>query len=99
MKPVEGVPLRDHLLLVKEQKGENAVLEELELPDFPEIFRGVWDKFLDLSSSRSVGFDGPLPISYSEMYYWSKMTGWQLSKIEIRAIRRLDKVWFQAMKD
>jgi hypothetical protein len=72
--------------------------EELVLPDFPEVFGVVWEKFLDISSSRSVGFQGPLPISYSDMYYWSKITGWKLAPWEIKVIKRLDAVWHKVMK-
>lgn len=93
--------MREHLLQIGEQMSKQGLEgpEELILPEFPEAFSVVWSKFIELSSSRSQGFDGPMPISYADMYYWSKMTGWKLSKMEVAVVRKLDALWLKAVRD
>lgn len=75
------------------------VPEELALPDFPEELRLVWFKFEEIKRGRSFGMAGPSPISYADMYYWSKLTGWSLKEWEIKIIKRLDNIWLRVRSE
>jgi hypothetical protein len=75
------------------------VPEELALPDFPDELRLVWYKFEEIAKGRSFGMGGPNPISYADMYYWLKLTGWTLEEWEIGIIKRLDYVWLKSRSE
>lgn len=92
-KAENGAPLREHLEIVAQVTGE--VPEELALPDFPEELRLVWYKFEAIGRGRSYGINGADPISYSDMYYWCRLTGWALEEWEIELIKRLDMMWLK----
>jgi hypothetical protein len=72
---------------------------ELILPDFPDELRLVWYKFEELSKGRSYGMEGPSPITYSDMYFWSMLTGWTLAEWEIGLIKKLDFLWLKSRSE
>lgn len=59
----------------------------------------LWDWFLELHHSRSVGFS-PDPILYREVAEWAKLTNVQIRSYEVKAIMALDGAWisFNAKK-
>ena len=77
--------------MVERQIGQTPV--ELEGPKFPELMEYVWSAFISLHSARSQGFNGPLPLSYTEIAYWQQLTGSQLSIWEVGVIKKLDSIY------
>jgi hypothetical protein len=94
---VEGVPLRLHL--EQEEKVTGVAPEELRLPDFPDVARHVWDHFLSIHQGRSYGINGPNPISFQDIHFWSQLTGWTLSPWEVSTIKKLDVVFLSKKEE
>lgn len=59
----------------------------------------VWDFFLMLNSARQHSGSGPLPIPFSEMSAWSRLTQITLEVWEVQALRNLDNVWLNWRAD
>ena len=91
------MPLRDHLEAVERQIGRKP--KELDGPDFPELLAYVWSAFISLNSARTVGFNGPNPISYPDILAWKELTGNSISFWEIEAIKNLDAVYMRVSND
>jgi hypothetical protein len=53
----------------------------------------VWSAFISLHSARGQGFNGPLPLTYTEIGAWQQLTGSQLSIWEVGTIKKLDSVY------
>lgn len=69
-------------------------VEGLEPPeDFPFIIEHIWSAFIQLSQTRSAGFSGPNPITYSEIKAWMELTHTPLRSWEVEAIKRLDTAY------
>lgn len=68
----------------------------------PAGFEFVWSVFLDLNTGRQGGM-GPLPIAWSDVEAYCRMTGVRLEEWELNAVRRLDAKWLEVtnghMKD
>lgn len=90
-----GITQREHLQEVERQTGQTPL--PLVGPEFPEEMLHVWSAFLSLNGTRSAGFSGPLPISYSEMKSWMELTGNYLSPWEVEAIKKLDAVYMKVV--
>lgn len=91
----DGITEREHLETVERQIGRKPL--GLEGPPFPEPLEYVWSAFLSLNNARGTGFSGPLPISYTEMHYWSEMTGTQIDGFLAYAVKELDKVYMRVI--
>lgn len=66
------------------------VPEELKnLPTLPPCADYIWELYHKLSSTRTCGMSIN-PISYSEIYYYTKLAGIKLSEWEIDAIISID---------
>jgi hypothetical protein len=77
---------------VEKQLGRS--LKELEPEEeFPIIVSHIWTAFVHISYSRSAGFSGPNPITYSEIKAWMELTHTPLRSWEVEAIKRLDAVY------
>lgn len=90
------MPLLRHLQQIEDQTGETP--EELILPDFPHELQSVWTKFLDIHRGRRYGISGANPISYADIYMWSRVTGGSVEPWEVQVIMRLDRSWIKEMK-
>ena len=84
----DGGTLRDHLLSVQRQTGFRP--EQLNQPDFPETLRLPWRYFrYELIGARSSGM-GITPISYTEIEAWNRLTGAEITPVEVRIVKALD---------
>lgn len=81
---------------VEKQIGKTPLA--LIMPPFPDILEDVWKLFIDLSNTRSQGYSGPLPITYSEIEAWSRITETPITSWEVSVIKRLDNVYIRALK-
>tara|TARA_R110000772_G_scaffold260035_1_gene377856 strand:+ start:505 stop:804 length:300 start_codon:yes stop_codon:yes gene_type:complete len=90
----DNISKRQHLEQVEKQTGKRP--EELEGPKFPHLISHVWSAFLSISQSRTMGFNGPNPISLLEIRAWVEMTNATLSSREVEAIRELDVIYMRS---
>lgn len=89
----DGKSLREHLLAVERVTGIKP--KELdELVSLPEEFIFLWNDFVNLSSTRSGGFSIS-PISYLEIYAYSKLYGIKYDPWQLDIIRKFDSVAMQ----
>jgi len=88
-----GIALRDHLEQVERQTGVRP--KELDGPEFPYLLEYIWSAFLSLNSLRTVGMNGPNPISLVEIKYWSELTENPLSAFDVELIKRLDNAYIR----
>lgn len=58
-------------------------------PPFPQPMQHVWECFIALAQTRSIGMAAG-PITFMEMWAYREMTGADLSGWEVGIIRRLD---------
>jgi len=90
----DGVTLREHLEQVKKATGYAP--EGLENnTEFPNPLSHVWSFFLQLHQSRTMGFSGPNPITYSEIESWVKLTNNQPNPLDVGIIKRLDSLYMK----
>lgn len=59
----------------------------------------VWAYFLELSSTRPIGYNGPLAITYQEIAAWKDLTETPLSPWEVEVIKRLDKIYMKVVSN
>jgi len=93
----EGIPEREHLKQVEKQTGKTPL--QLIAPEFPMEIEHVWAYFLELSSTRPIGYSGPLPITYQEIAAWKELTDTPLSPWEVEAIKRLDRIYVKVVNN
>ena len=55
----------------------------------------IWSAFITLSNSRTAGFSGPNPLTYTEIQAWMNLTNQVLSPRDIEAIIKLDFVYLK----
>lgn len=80
---------------VKKQTGKVPV--ELIGPKFPKLLDYPWSVFLQLSSTRQTDMNGYMPISYTEIESWKRLTDNELSEIDLKIIRKLDQVFLEVV--
>jgi len=83
--------------MVERQIGQTPV--ELQGPPFPELMEYVWSAFISLHPARGQGFNGPLPLSFTEIAAWQQLTGSQLSIWEVGVIKKLDSIYMGVIND
>jgi hypothetical protein len=88
-----GVTLRENLEQVERQTKRRPA--DLDGPEFPYAVSHIWSAFVSLSSARSQGFSGPLPISYTEMKAWMELTQTYLQPFEVDAVKKLDSTYLR----
>lgn len=88
----DGATLREHLMLVWERSGQMPK-HLAERPDLPDVLEPLWADFLDLHVSRGVGMGGPLPISFTDIDAWQRVTGNRLEGWQLAMIRRADAAY------
>lgn len=59
------------------------------MPDLPREGRTAWGAFRDMHTTRFTSM-GLMPISYTEIDAWQRVTGVELEPWEVDAIRALD---------
>jgi hypothetical protein len=85
--------MRDHYEQVERQTGKRP--PELIGPEFPRRMSHIWSAFLDLSTTRPQGFNGPLPIPYTEIKAYEDFYGLELTPLDIDTIKRLDNAFLR----
>jgi len=92
----DGTTAKDHLehearnrqLLGKEPPKQ---LEEIEIP-YCVVY--IWQWFQEITGGRGYsGMGQPLPISYSELLAWSKLTMTEPTAWEISALKAVDQIF------
>jgi hypothetical protein len=63
----------------------------------PVHCRHLIEWFWDLSTARSHGFDGPNPLSLSDIANWSALTGNIIRRDEITILRAMDGAYLDAV--
>lgn len=75
------------------EHGAAVLQERRTIPDCPHEAAHVWSMFADLSSARG----HMVPISYSEIEAYGRLTGQQPSPWEVEQIKALDglalRIW------
>lgn len=69
----------------------SEVLEQYDLP-LPYAAAHVWQWFQEISAGRQNGMSIN-PISHTEIYCWSQLTGIRLAPWEVQAIKGIDSVF------
>lgn len=90
-----GTTVRAHLR--QQAKSSGRTPPELIGPPMPERCRYLWDMFLDLNQGRSYGFNGPDPLTWTQIRDWSTLMNVGLQEWEVRVIKALDRTWMKAM--
>ena len=88
-----GISFRDHYMQVERQTGKRPI--ELEGPEFPRKMSHIWSVFSALSSTRPMGFSGPLPITYTDIKNYCDLYGIELEPRDLDAIKRLDNTFLR----
>ena len=63
----------------------------LEGPELPLCVRHLWDWWQELHLARGSSGFGPVPLSWSDIDAWARLTGARPSPPELRAIMALDR--------
>ncbi len=93
----KGTSVREHLEQVERQTGHRP--KDLEPIEFPDQLAHVWSAFISLSRRRSVGFNGPNRITYSEIEEFCRGTATVLSLLDKEAIMSLDDVYMKVTNE
>jgi len=64
-----------------------------EEPEIPYCLQHVWDWFWELNSGRPSGFNGPEPLTYSEIQSWKNVKEILVRDFEIDIIKYLDTLY------
>ena len=91
----DGVTERQHLEEVERQSGRTPLA--LQGTEFPELLGYVWTAFLLLNQGRGQGFNGPLPLSFQDIFAWQQLTNEHLLPWEVSTIKRLDAVYLRVV--
>lgn len=59
----------------------------------PTALSYLFEVFAELSTARRVGFSGPEPIGFDQLYFWQLASGFKLRAWERRLLLRIDSVW------
>jgi hypothetical protein len=64
---------------------------------FPEPLSHIWSAFIALNNTRTTGFNGPNPITYTELLAWKEVTQNPLAPWEVEAVKRIDNIYMRVM--
>ncbi|WP_456236465.1 phage tail assembly chaperone [Devosia aurantiaca] len=67
--------------------------EQLALPKFPEPVRYIWSAYWDIRSRRGSNGFGVVPITWSDIDAFARLTGLYLVPWEVKIITALDDLW------
>jgi hypothetical protein len=72
---------------------------QLEPVSIPEALLYLWFWFCELSNSRQYSEFGAMPLSYSEIFAWSQLTGNDPTALEVSILKQLDRAYLtESMK-
>ena len=89
----DGKSVREHLTVAWQATGRKP--PQLNQPELHTLIAYIWGWFTELHACRGSNGYGPSPISYSDMYYWSRLKGIDLRKWEINTICSIDSIYIQ----
>lgn len=69
------------------------ITAELELPPFPRALFYIWRSFNRIRRRKSMGFNGPNPIEWSDVEAFMYVTQEQFSPWEVELIENLDDLY------
>lgn len=69
---------------------------EIEIPDGAEH---LVDWFWTLSATRQQGFNGPLPVGFSEIQAWINLTGEIVTREEVEILRLMDAAYLAGIEE
>lgn len=75
------------------QRAVGEAPRELHTPPVPALLQHLLPLYRELATSRQGGFNGPLPLTWSELLAWAALTATPVSAWEARMLRALDMVW------
>lgn len=75
--------------------GQSDKIEEPIIPDDGDY---LWDAFWSLSRRRQQGFNGPQPLSFSEVGYWLALKREQLSPPEVDILIAMDDAFLSSIE-
>ena len=93
----DGHTQKAHLEQLQKQMGKK--LPELEGPPFPSEVGFIWEAFLQLNDSRTMGTASANPIPYEAIKAFMEITYTVLSPRDIAVIKDLDKLYLKVMND
>jgi hypothetical protein len=94
-KEPDGATRRQHLEQVAAATGITP--PDLVGPDLPLELAYLLQWWAELSAARGQGFSGPLPLSFTEIDAWSRLTGSALTAFEVSVLRDLDRAFLQSV--
>ncbi len=80
------------------QLDNSGAAEDPDAPEVPWAGRRVWSIFLELNSTRTVGF-APNPISILEIEAWSRLKREPIRPFELDMLQALDAEWMKAARE
>jgi hypothetical protein len=96
LDPVVGATYREQWI-DSTKKGESEPWEWVP-KDPPHQLEYLWNWFLELHTGRHFDANGPKPISYQDMYSWSRLTERKLGQFELKIIRQMDRRYFYVLR-
>lgn len=102
MRTEVGSALREHIEQLCRQTGKSP--EALGLssenipdePDIPHVGGYLWVWFWELVGGRASNGFCPLPISWTEIEAWARLTSTDLSPYDALTLRRMDAAYLNA---
>lgn len=91
----DGYTLREHLQGAWDQSGIKP--PELDVPPLPECAAYVWEYFVELHNRRGNNGFGHVPLSYSEIGWWKRLTRRSLDPWELKAILEIDAAYLASI--
>lgn len=82
---------RDHLKAAA-AKGNKGAIKALKGPEFPEALAYLWRWARELHCKSGVGMSGFLPLTYTTIADWSRLTGNNPRPYEVEALFALDAI-------
>lgn len=64
-------------------------------PRVPEARRVLWSAFLDINAARGFGQFGPVPLAFSEIEAWARLTRTPLAPHHVQIIRALHEAFVE----
>lgn len=94
--------LRAHLEKVEEMTGtrdERLDPPALELPENAKLYAGtLLSYFYECSAGRQQGFNGPQPITWTEIQSWCDLNEVRLTPWETQVLKSLDFTYLSAVQ-
>lgn len=69
--------------------------KELVGPPFPQLLAHLWSAFSSLNAGRTLGRNGPEPLTYNTIHSWVSLMGVPLSPRDVEVLQRLDRIYLR----